>query len=64
MRKENKKKGNKKKGLKNTSFRADCKFWAKESTISEPKSLHPFPFLCAFFEHVEASPIPKPVFVP
>ena len=40
-----KKKGNKKKRI-NISFRADCKFRAKESTISEPKSLRPF--LCAF----------------
>ena len=29
----------------------------KESTISEPKSLRPF--LCAFFDHVEASTSPK-----
>ena len=50
-----KKKKKKKRGKKNISFRADCKFRAKESTISEPKSLRPFPFFCAFFEHVEAS---------
>ena len=37
-----------KRGRKNISFRADCKFRAKESMISEPKSLRPFPFLCAF----------------
>ena len=45
-----KKKETRKRGRKNISSRADCKFWAKESTISEPKGLRPFPFLCAFFE--------------
>ena len=54
-----KKKETRKRGRKNISFRVDCKFWAKEPTISEPKSLRPFPFLCAFFEHVEASTSPK-----
>ena len=50
-----KEKETKKRGRKNISFRGDCKFRAKESTISEPKRLGPFPFLCAFFQHVEAS---------
>ena len=57
------KKETRKRGRKNISFRANCKFWAKESTISEPKSLRPFPFLCIFFEHVEASTSPKLDFV-
>ena len=58
-----KKKETRKRGRKNISFIVDCKFRAKESTTSEPKSLHPFPFLCAFFEHVEASTSPKLGFV-
>ena len=43
------------------TFRSErtANFGAKESTISEPKSVRPFPFLCAFFEHVEASTSPK-----
>ena len=53
-----KKKETRKRGRKNISFTADSKFRAKESTISEPKSLRPFPFLCTFFEHVEASMSP------
>ena len=53
-----KKKGHKKK-RKEKTFRSErtVNFGAKESTISEPKSLRPF--LCAFFDHGEASTSPK-----
>ena len=53
------KKGNKKKRKEKNFVRADCEFRAKESTISKPKTLRPFPFLCAFFEHVEVSTSPN-----
>ena len=53
---QQKKKGNKEKEGKTFRSERTVNLGPKpESTISEPKSLCPFPFLCAFHEHVEAS---------
>ena len=53
-----KKKETRKRGRKNISFRADCKFRGPKKRFLNQK-VFAGPFLCAFFDHVEASTSPN-----